>query len=67
MASKKEIQQQWLETAMALYNTGDEHERSMLFMRTCKAASGRFTARELEQAIQDMRYWLDKENDSGDD
>jgi len=60
VSKKREVQQAWLEAAMKLYDTGDEHEQRMLFARTCKSASSRFTAKELEEATRDMRYWIEK-------
>lgn len=60
MSKKSEVRQKWLEAAMKLYDTGDKHERRMLFARTCKSASSRFTAKELEEAIRDMMYWIEK-------
>jgi len=56
MTKKSEIRQRWLDSALALYDLNDDDGRRVLFWRTCRSASDRFTASELESAIKDMEY-----------
>ena len=61
MTKKSEIANRWLETCIKLYDIQDTEEQRMLFIRTCKAASRRFTAKELETAIEHMSHFTRKD------
>lgn len=60
MTKKDEVRHLWLDSAMALYDLESEEGKRQLFYRTCRSASNRFTANELESSIKDMEYWLKK-------
>ena len=61
MTKKSEVADRWLETCIKLYDIQDAEERRMLFIRTCRAASRRFTATELETAIEHMSHFTEKD------
>jgi len=60
MTKKDEVRRRWLDSAMELYDLEDEDGKRQLFWRTCRSASDRFTANELESSIRDMEYWMQR-------
>jgi len=59
MTKKAEITQLWLTLCLRLYDSHDEIERRALFMRTCKAAAKRFTAKDLQWGIDNIQHFLE--------
>lgn len=65
MSKKQEILSQWLEWAMIRYDGLNASEQRALFEHTCKRAGQRFTAKELEHAIENIKFWIERERSNG--